>query len=76
MWFPFPRLGFAIAWGYHSLRQLRRLVEWFLSTDHCLRKNPRCVSVARKAFSAQEIEQSGNLRVWKAGLPPLLASPN
>jgi len=22
-----PRLGFAIAWGYHSFRQLRRLVE-------------------------------------------------
>ena len=23
----FPKLGFAIAWGYHSLRLLRRLVE-------------------------------------------------
>ena len=33
----FPRLGFAIAWGYHSLRQLRRLVECFLPTDYWLR---------------------------------------
>ena len=23
----FPRLGFAVAWGYHSVRQLRWLVE-------------------------------------------------
>jgi hypothetical protein len=33
-WARFPRLGFAIAWGYHSARQLRRLMEWFLPTDH------------------------------------------
>jgi len=26
-WARFPRLGFAIAWGYHSFRQLRWLSE-------------------------------------------------
>jgi len=24
----------ALAWGYHSLRLLRRLLEWFLSAVH------------------------------------------
>ena len=32
-----PRLCFAIAWGYHSLRQLRRLVGCFYST--CLQQH-------------------------------------
>ena len=41
----FPRLGRAIAWGYHSVRQLRRLVESFFQLSIWLRHEPRCVSV-------------------------------
>jgi hypothetical protein len=32
-----PRLGFAIAWGYHSLRQLRWLVDNFFDLTEWLR---------------------------------------
>ena len=33
----YPRLGFAIAWGWY---QLRRLFEWFLPTDHWFAETP------------------------------------
>ena len=36
-WVRFPRLGFAFAWGYHSVRQLRRLVEGFPLTYRSVR---------------------------------------
>lgn len=38
-----PRLGCAIAWGYQSVRQLRRLVECFLSPINVVASGARRV---------------------------------
>src|SRR5882762_8313814 len=57
----FPRLGRAIAWGYHSVRQLRRLVESFFQLSIWLRPEPRCVSVVdlpTKIFTTTETQSA------------------
>src|SRR6185295_6448873 len=61
----YPRLGFAIAWGYHSLRLLRRLVKCFPLNIDLARRN-----LVRKQALANLLhgERTGGTGNFKLGL--------
>ena len=65
----FPRLGCAIAWGYHSVRQLRRLVECFLSRIDLVAAKSCAVPLWRMTENRHNLRRRSfrHTRRWRGG---------